>query len=281
MIKTSIKFILNLNIGSNIFLETSSLSPSSQFFTLHFKVYYLDIFRKLNHYDQKTVLFFTLIICSLLFCFLGFFLLKHTIKKYQKINKFRFIEIRENERRKLAKSLHDEVVGDIIQLNKRLELRNMTEEWKQLHRVKENVRSLSHQLTSISFDEISFQSQMKNLISDYLDSGLNLNLQGLNDVDWSQLNNALKRVIYLSVREGVYNAEKHAFADHVLVSFSSSSSNIIVSISDDGKGFDVNHVNAGIGLKNIRDRVEEIEGSFCIKGQINLGTELFIKIPIL
>ena len=84
---------------------------------------------------------------------------------YHKINKFKFIEIRENERRKLAKSLHDEVVGDIIQLNKRLLLKNLTEEWNQLHRVKENVRSLSHQLTSISFDEIPFPSQIINLTS--------------------------------------------------------------------------------------------------------------------
>ena len=281
MMKPPTKFILNLNIDSNIFLETPFSLPFSQFITSYNNVYYLDILSGLNNYDQKTVLFFTLVSCSLFFCVLGFFLLKQRTKKYHKINKFKFIEIRENERRKLAKSLHDEVVGDIIQLNKRLRLKNLTEEWNQLHRVKENVRSLSHQLASISFDEIPFPSQIINLTSDYLNSGLNLNVQGLNDVDWSQLNTALKRVIYLSVREGIYNVEKHAFADHVLISFLYDSSNIIISISDDGKGFDANQTQSGIGLKNIRDRVEEIEGMFCIKTGSNLGTELFIKIPIL
>lgn len=234
----------------------------------------------LRDYEQQTVLISTLAASGLLFFLSGTLFFLFAKKRFQKSLQLKFIEVRENERKKIAKSLHDELAGDIHILHNKLKRNNLIEESKELQKVKENVRSLSHQLTSVSFNDIPFKDQIKNFISDYLDGGLNLTVQGLNDIDWKKLNTSLKRVLYLTLREGIYNVEKHARADNVLISFSIQEKQVHLSISDDGNGFNPTNILGGIGLKNIQDRVEEIKGSFSIKSEPNQGTDLYIQTPI-
>jgi signal transduction histidine kinase len=51
-------------------------------------------------------------------------------------------------------------------------------------------------------------------------------------------------------------------------------------IEDDGAGFDVNKAKSGIGLKNMNSRIKEINGSLKITSQVNVGTTVYIEVPI-
>ena len=68
--------------------------------------------------------------------------------------KMKQIEVREKERQRIAKSLHDEVAGDIRMLHLELTKRKQLEEAGKLDVIKENVRNLSHQLSSESFEKV-------------------------------------------------------------------------------------------------------------------------------
>lgn len=193
--------------------------------------------------------------------------------------KLQQVEVREKERQQIAKSLHDEVAGDIRMLHLKLAKTNQIEEAKSLHVIKENVRNLSHQLSSESFNEVSFKNQIINLVSDYFELDFKIKVKNIDTVDWQTLNNSIKRTLFLSVRESIQNAKKYANASLVNITFNQTKKMVILSISDNGKGFDIDLKKNGIGLKNLRERVEEINGVFSLESELEKGTKITIEIP--
>ena len=147
-------------------------------------------------------------------------------------------EVREKERQQIAKSLHDEVAGDLRILHQKLENTQQFEEAKSLDSVKENVRNLSHQLSSVSFDEVSFKDQIINLISDYFSPSFKIKTSGIDVVNWEEIDNPIKRTLYLSIREAIQNTVKYAEASLVNLDFESVKKEVHLSIQDNGKGFD-------------------------------------------
>lgn len=190
------------------------------------------------------------------------------------------ILVRENERQQIAKSLHDEVAGDLRLLHRKLEKSNLMEEAKKLDTVKENVRNLSHQLSSISFDKVSFKDQIINLVSDYFEINFKIKVNGLNEYDWQVINDAIKRLLYLSARESIQNCKKHAKASTIIITFTIKKKYVLLNIIDNGIGFDTAINKKGIGLQNLQERVEELNGTLKITSKVGNGTETSIQIPL-
>lgn len=188
------------------------------------------------------------------------------------------VEAREKERQQIAKSLHDEVAGDIRMLHLKLEKSNQLEEAKSLHIIKENVRNLSHQLSSESFNKVSFKDQIINLVSDYFEPDFKIKVENINTISWTEINNSIKRTLFLAVRESIQNAKKYAEATKLIVRFSENKKTITLEISDNGIGFDAEVKKTGIGLKNIRERVEDLNGVFSIDSELEKGTTIKIDV---
>jgi signal transduction histidine kinase len=186
---------------------------------------------------------------------------------------------REEERQQIAKSLHDEVAGDLRMLHRKLSQTDFQEEANNLDKIKENVRNLSHQLSSVSFDEVSFKDQMINLIADNFSLDFRISVEGIDAVLWETVNSAIKRTLYLCARESLQNTLKYADASKFFIRFSSEKKEILLLLEDNGKGFDLSKGKKGIGLKNLKERVEEIQGSFQIQTS-EQGTKTTISIPI-
>lgn len=53
-----------------------------------------------------------------------------------------------------------------------------------------------------------------------------------------------------------------------------------MSINDNGIGFDINTSKKGIGLKNMQQRIDAVGGKINIQSTKNIGTSIFISIPI-
>lgn len=189
-------------------------------------------------------------------------------------------QAREQERKQIAKSLHDEVAGDLRLLHRKLEKSQLFEEAQKLDAVKENVRQLSHQLSSVSFKKVGFKDQIINLISDYFELTFKITVKGLHEQDWSQVNSAIKRLLYLSIRESIQNSKKHAKATKFTIAFSIHKKNVFLDVTDNGIGFDTSVSKKGIGLHNLQERVEELNGTLSITSTVGAGTETHIQIPL-
>jgi len=114
---------------------------------------------------------------------------------------------------------------------------------------------------------------------------LNLPSSGLHNIEndslinWDEFPNKTKIHIYRMLQETLQNIYKHANANEVKISFKLKNNVILMSIEDDGEGFNVNKARKGIGLKNIDSRVREIGGIAKVFSEINKGTNFEISIP--
>ncbi|WP_299668581.1 ATP-binding protein [uncultured Polaribacter sp.] len=216
---------------------------------------------------------------SILFIGFGTSIVLSRRKKMLFEAKLQQVEVRENERQQIAKSLHDEVAGDIRMLHLKLAKTNQLEEAKSLEVIKENVRNLSHQLSSESFEEVAFKDQMINLVSDFFEIDFRIKVEAIDSIQWKDINNSIKRTFFLVARESIQNAKKHAKASDINLIFNQTKKALFLTISDNGKGFDVAAKKNGIGLKNLKERTEEINGIFSIKSEVEKGTILTIEIP--
>ena len=84
--------------------------------------------------------------------------------------------------------------------------------------------------------------------------------------------------IYRTIQEAVNNAIKYSEAKTIEVNVFEDNNQINISIKDDGKGFDLQTVDFGNGLENMKKRIEEINGKLTIHTEINNGTTLTILI---
>ncbi|WP_442264898.1 tetratricopeptide repeat protein [Tenacibaculum sp. ZS6-P6] len=190
------------------------------------------------------------------------------------------IEAREKERRQIAKSLHDEVAGDLRLLHLKLAQTSLLAEAEKLELVKDNVRNLSHQLSSVSFEKVNFTDQIINLISDYFAPNFIIRAHNLKKINWEEIDNSIKRVLYLSIRESIQNCEKYAQASRMDISFKVHKKSVFLAIQDNGIGFDTTTSKKGIGLQNMQERVEELQGKLTISSEVHKGTSIEIQVPL-
>ena len=118
-----------------------------------------------------------------------------------------------------------------------------------------------------------------NLISDFFEIGFKVKVEEIDSINWQEINNAIKRTLFLSIRESTQNAKKHGAAKNVVLNFNETKNVVFLTISDNGKGFDIADKRSGIGLKNMKERIEEINGVFSIESEIEKGTTINIEIP--
>ncbi|WP_348718229.1 tetratricopeptide repeat protein [Tenacibaculum sp. 190130A14a] len=231
------------------------------------------------HKQQKTIGWLVAASVLLLFGFsISFFTFRRKRMLFE--SQLQKAAAREQERKQIAKSLHDEVAGDLRMLHQKLEKSQLFDEASKLNDVKENVRNLSHQLSSVSFKKVPFRDQIINLVSDYFSLDFRIKVNGLQEHDWTQVNSAIKRLLYLSVRESIQNCQKYAQANLITIDFSVHKKYVFLNITDNGIGFDTNMSKKGIGLRNIQERVEELSGTLTIDSEVGNGTKIHIQIPL-
>jgi signal transduction histidine kinase len=86
--------------------------------------------------------------------------------------------------------------------------------------------------------------------------------------------------IFRILQEQLKNIVKYAKADTVSISLKNCANQFCLTIEDDGVGFDIKQKRSGIGLTNIRNRVESYNGTLEIVSSPGNGCKLLIKIPL-
>ncbi len=83
--------------------------------------------------------------------------------------------------------------------------------------------------------------------------------------------------VYRIIQEGVNNALKYADASEIKVNFNQIDDNYEISISDNGKGFDISSAEMGNGLANIKKRARELNGKAQIESVKGVGTKIIVS----
>jgi signal transduction histidine kinase len=85
---------------------------------------------------------------------------------------------------------------------------------------------------------------------------------------------------YRIVQELMSNILKHAKASAVNIDVTRNNGHITMIVTDDGRGFDSTQPVEGIGLRNIRSRVNKLNGSFTIDSSPGHGTTSIVEFPV-
>ena len=86
--------------------------------------------------------------------------------------------------------------------------------------------------------------------------------------------------VFRIVQEGLGNARRHAGASHVDVSISQRGGRRVVTVSDDGVGFDATAIVEGQGVANMRSRAEAIDGALTLRAQPGRGTAIEVVLRL-
>lgn len=86
---------------------------------------------------------------------------------------------------------------------------------------------------------------------------------------------------YMIFKEAINNVTKYSEAKTLTISLVKEQNSLILTIKDDGKGFDQKHQKLGNGILNMKKRAEQLKGIFEIESNIGHGTKIEVKIPIL
>lgn len=89
-----------------------------------------------------------------------------------------------------------------------------------------------------------------------------------------------RRDLFLIFKEGINNAAKYSGASRVFISFGLDGSMFTMRIRDYGKGFDLNELDEGNGLENMKKRAFNLGGSLEIKSEPGNGTELMLRVNL-
>lgn len=196
----------------------------------------------------------------------------------EKKNLTAFIKGEDQERKRISKELHDNIGSQLSYLKRFVSDKFKDEEVTEtIDSICNDVRNLSHDISPSDLKIVGFKNAVEDLSK-------NLSSQTILDVDFSSyhfpeiLEDDIATQLYRVVQEAFNNIIKHADAKHVDIQLIGHKESFSISIEDDGKGFDLKAIEQGLGLKNMRSRIQQINGSFSIDSKIKSGTSLLITI---
>jgi len=200
-------------------------------------------------------------------------------------------EGRTKEKQRISEDLHDGILGRLFGTRLSLDSLNMSSDENavknrgqyldELKSIEEEIRRISHDLNTDFVAGSGYLDIVTTLIENQTKAyGLKFDFKHKDEIDWESVSNKTKIHFYRMIQESLQNIYKHANANHVDISFETRKQQIFLSIVDDGEGFVVNKAKKGIGLKNIRSRVEELKGELFINSQKDAGTSISISVPL-
>ncbi|WP_137401514.1 sensor histidine kinase [Echinicola rosea] len=181
----------------------------------------------------------------------------------------------------IGQELHDNL-GQILSLTK-LTLNSPDEEsfseGKRLinHAIKE-VRSLSKRLNLDWVKEVKLQDFISNELQKIEASGF-CKTQFETNVEALTLDQDKKLVLIRIIQECLNNIIKHAEPSVIYISLMEKNDALSVTVKDNGKGFDAEDKSKGMGLHNLKSRIETIGGTLNLSSIIGIGTEIKLLLP--
>lgn len=207
------------------------------------------------------------------------------------MQKSREEEARQSEKKRIALELHDGVMNRLASTRLNLDVLhhkrdNLTVDEcliyvDDIYNIEQEIRSIAHNLSLESFNQ---NNSFASLIEDFIvvqnnTFNTNYRLEMDESINWDMISGTIKMNLFRIIQEASHNINKFAQAGNAIISLIIDRNNICLSITDNGRGFDIEKTTEGIGLKNIKQRVESLDGKLNIQSIKDKSTSINIAIP--
>lgn len=204
------------------------------------------------------------------------------------------IMVQEEERKRIAGDLHDEIgaVVSIIKMNLMLMRQKQQGTPTDNHDVKDiqnliklsetaisSVRHISHQLMPPQLETFGLVKTIESVIDHVHQSG-KLRINFIVKCEWPEIQWPVTLGIYRIIMELINNTIKHAQADNISLAFDCLNGALVINFEDDGLGFpEGTHPQSGLGLISMEARARALNGQFECSNGVERGIKATIIIP--
>jgi signal transduction histidine kinase len=206
----------------------------------------------------------------------------------------RIVNIQEEERRAIARELHDQLGQQLTALRLSLDpikqeawgreaSRAKVEHFEEiLRRLDSDVDMMAWRLRPPALDDLGLSAALEQFVrewSEHSDVEAKFHAAGLGG---DRLPPEVEVNLYRITQEALNNIEKHAQAGNACVILERRDEQVMLIVEDDGKGFDPDEKGGGgsMGLINMRERAALINGRLEIESAPGAGTTIFARVPL-
>ncbi|HQR15169.1 MAG TPA: sensor histidine kinase [Nitrospira sp.] len=207
----------------------------------------------------------------------------------------RILTAQEEERRRIAQDLHDDVNQRLALLM--LELQRVDRQigsspgtaqdgvhnvLKGLEALSDDVRYMAYRFHPSILDDLGLKAALQRLLDDF---SVRTGVKALfvhQPLD-RPLDKTASTALYRVVQESLSNIARHAKATRVEVEVTVEEEGVVVVVRDDGKGFDqltVDRCEGGLGLLNMRERLLSVQGTCEVESSLGKGTTVSMYVPL-
>ncbi len=217
-----------------------------------------------------------------------------TARQFREVQQLsaRLVAAQEEERRSIARELHDEVgqsltgvlveMANLSTLIRARDLDPLAEKADEIKKLVESsigvVRNMALLLRPSMLDDLGLVPALEwqaREVSKRTGVWVKVEADGVSE----ELPEEHKTSVYRIVQEALHNSVQHAEAHRISVTVKQEARRLCVTIEDDGKGFDATRTK-GMGLLGIEERVSHLGGTFAVESQPGRGTALQVNLPL-
>ncbi len=215
------------------------------------------------------------------------------VKKKQSLG-LQIIEAQEDERRKLAREIHDgpaQLLANVVMRSDLIErtyrdkgLNAMLQEiadFKTMVRSSlQEVRRIIYDLRPMALDDLGLIPTLKKYLQTLEEYNGKAKIDFLLFGREERLHSRFETPLFRLIQESVQNSLKHASAKQITVKVEMKEKHVMATVKDNGIGFDVNmKKEQSFGVIGMKERVDLLGGGFSIQSTIGKGTLITIRIP--
>ncbi|MBI5879711.1 MAG: HAMP domain-containing protein [Chloroflexi bacterium] len=208
------------------------------------------------------------------------------------------IDAQEEERKRIARELHDDTGQALTSLMVGLRAANDAgDDRTRMHlnglreiaaQTLESVKRMARELRPALLDDLGLSAALERYVAGYRTTyELDTDVQATGFAAGERLPPEVETAVYRIVQESLTNIAKHAHARHVSVVVERKPHALVAIVEDDGQGFDAEAVlagatsdGAGLGLHGMRERASLIGGRLTIESTPGHGTSIFVEVPL-
>jgi signal transduction histidine kinase len=198
----------------------------------------------------------------------------------------------QQEKKRISEELHDGVLGRLFgtrlildSLSKGNSEEDIEERENcidELQLIEKDIRKISHNLNSEAFgSDVNFVNMVEQLVEKQSKIGkFDFDVKFNDGINWESITNNIKIHCYRTFQEALQNINKYAKASKVKILVEEVANKLLIEIKDDGVGFDINTKSKGIGIGNIKSRVQRLQGTIEFESKPGDGVLIKMLIPL-
>jgi signal transduction histidine kinase len=192
-------------------------------------------------------------------------------------------------RQKISQNLHDEIGSTLSAINMYTQVAKLQPQQSDfLNSIEENTQDVLSKLDDIIWSTNPKNDKCSNLVNRMevvafplcKANGVQFNIVKENIADDQNIPEAVRQNLFSIFKESLNNALKYAKCTQITAVLSIKNSNIVFSLTDNGKGFDTGLPTERNGLLNMQLRTKELKGKCSITSTLGKGTIVSVQIPL-